>query len=155
TPTEFSDDGYCALQENLGSDLYVVIKGAWTAKPHAEKKSLTELIEEDVDLLFPFDARGKAKLTFKNLKTMLKGGIESFCTNQLCRSVVGKQEIQITDAMIQSHVLASFFSYNTSPAISVWDISYVVRGGEGSRDYSVGSVGVCDSMRGAVIQNIQ
>ena len=152
TPTEFADDGYCVLQENLGNDLYVLVKSAWTVKPPSKKEpDDLGLTEEEVDLLFPFDARGKAKLTFKSLKTMLKGGADSFRTQQLCKTIIQKSKIQVTREMISSHTLPLGFDFNPLPVVSVWDLGYAK---SDKSDFSVGCAGSQDDIRGATVKDI-
>lgn len=154
TPQDASD-GYSLLQENLGDDLFVMVKSAWKVKAESAKKAEAELSEADYDLWFSHDAKGKPKLTYRTLKTLRKAGESSFNTQQLCVSVLQKEKIEISTALIEGHILPSAWEYfvlNPSPVISVWDLAYVTND---RADFSVGSAGSRDEIRGAIVQDIQ
>jgi hypothetical protein len=157
TPQDGSD-GYTLLKENLGDDLFVMVKSAWEVKPPSASKAEAELTEQDFALWFPFDAKGKPKLTYRALKTLQRAGKESFATQQLCRSVLQKEKIEISSALIESHILPGapdYFALNPSPIISAWDLSYITANSSPRADYSVGCAGLKDEIRGAIVQDIQ
>src|SRR5207253_3351796 len=144
---QWEDDGYGMLQENLGECLTVVVKAAWEVKDASASKAEAELTEADYDLLFPFDANGKAKLTYRVLRSSQRANPDSFRTQQLCQ--VNKQKrVHITEGMVRSHLLREgFFSFEKTPVISTWDLGYALD----NRDFSVGSAGFKDASRGAIL----
>ncbi len=148
-------DGYALLKENLGDDLFVMMKSAWTVKDISAKKAEAALTETDYDLWFPFDSRGKAKLTFKVLKGFQRASPLRFASQQLCVSALVKPKIEITKAMVDGHVLpagSEFVALNPTPTISVWDLAYIANA---KADFSVGCAGSRDEFRGAIVRDVQ
>ncbi len=144
---QWDDDGYAMLRENLGDSLFVVVKPAWRVKNSSATKPEAELGESDYDLFFPFDARGKAKLTYRVLRSSQRANPESFKTQQLCE-VVNQKKVRITEGMIRSHILGEgFHSFEKTPAISCWDLGYALD----HRDFSVGSAGFRDGIKGTIL----
>jgi hypothetical protein len=157
TPQD-TGDGYSMLQENLGDDLVVTVKSGWRVKDEFAKKAEAELTEQHYDLWFPYDAKGKPKLTFKTLKGFQRADSTRFATQQLCRSVLQKEKIEISTSLIESHILPAAFDYlalNPSPVISAWDLSYITGNSSPRADYCVGCAGLRDEFRGAVVRDIQ
>jgi predicted phage terminase large subunit-like protein len=144
---QWDDDGYAMLQENLGDTLTVVVKAAWEVKNASATKPEADLNEADYDLLFPYDARGKAKLTYKVLRSSQRANPDSFKTQQLCQTTKQKR-VHITEGMVRAHILsAGYESFERTPVISTWDLGYALD----NRDFSVGSAGFRDSMKGAIL----
>jgi hypothetical protein len=144
---QWDDDGYAMLQENLGDALTVVVKAAWEVKDASATKPETDLGEADYDLLFPFDGRGKAKLTYKVLRGYQRANPDSFRTQQLCQTTKQKR-VHITEGMVRAHILPGGHEcFERTPVISTWDLGYALD----ARDFSVGSAGFRDSMKGAIL----
>lgn len=144
---QFTDDGYAMLQENLGDSLLVMQKPGWEIKDASANKPENDLTEGDFNLLFPFDARGKAKLTYKVLRGYQRANPESFRSQQLCQ-LTAQKRVHITDAMVRAHSLpGGYHSFESTPAISTWDLGYALD----NRDFSVGSAGYQDSIKGVVL----
>ncbi len=141
------DDAWSVLQQSLGDSLRVLILPAWEVKPASATKPEQDRQEEDMDLLFPFDRSGKAKLTYKVLCGFQRANPDSFKTQQLCQTIKQKR-VHITEGMIHSHILpGGYHSFERSPAIAVYDLGYALD----NRDFTVGSVGLQDSTKGAVL----
>ena len=64
--------------------LKILIKGAWTVKPHAQFKTIPELLEDDVDLLWPRQSDGiPTKGEWRVLKEKRDKNLQSFMQQQL------------------------------------------------------------------------
>lgn len=110
TPQDPSD-GYALLRDNLGDDLLVIVKSAWEIKEESTKKPEALLTETDYSLWFPFDAKGKTKLTYKVLKGFQRASPSRFASQQLCKSELQKPKIEISIALIESHILPAGSDY--------------------------------------------
>jgi len=154
TPQD-AGDGYSLLKENLGDDLFVMVKSAWNVKAESAKKAEAELAESDYELWFAYDAKGKPKLTYRVLKSFQRASASRFATQQLCISELAKPKIEITSAMIEGHLLPASsedFVLSPTPTISVWDLAYIA---STRADFSVGCAGLRDEMHGAIVRDIQ
>jgi hypothetical protein len=144
---QWDDDGYAMLQENLGDALTVVVKAAWEVKDPSATKPEADLGEADYDLLFPYDGRGKAKLTYRVLQSSQRANPDSFKTQQLCQTTKQKR-VHISEGMVRAHILSGGYeSFERSPVIATWDLGYALD----NRDFSVGSAGFRDAMKGAIL----
>jgi predicted phage terminase large subunit-like protein len=141
------DDPWSVLQESLGDSLNVLILPAWEVKPASATKAEADRQEADMDLLFCWDRSGKTKLTFKVLCGFQRANPESFKTQQLCQATKQKR-VHITEGMVRGHILpGGYASFERSPVVSTWDLGYALD----NRDFSVGSAGFKDSMKGAIL----
>ncbi len=97
------DDGYAMLQEKLGASLLMMQKPSSAIRDSSATRPETDLTENDHNLLFPFDARGKAKLTYKVLRGYQRANPESFRSQQLCQ-LTAQKRVHVTDAMIRARI---------------------------------------------------
>jgi hypothetical protein len=117
-------------QQPEGGDLKVLIKGAWTVKPDAQQKKITELTEDDVDLLFPFTPDGEpGKGSFKVLRKKLLADERTFRQQKLNEVVSdGEDELTITfseaDLRLRTKPLSFFDTCQTIENIVVVDPSF-------------------------------
>lgn len=133
-----ADDAWSYLQEKT-LNLIVLKAPALVIKPHAKKKPFIELLDEDVDLLFPFDGSGKPRLSLQFLKGECHANEYIFSCNYMLDPSRTKT-VNFTEALLNSCVtnaegLPQPGTYNT---FSAWDFADST--GRGS-DYSVGTVG--------------
>lgn len=147
-------DGYVMLRESLGDELLFTSAPAWEVKPASAKKAEAELGEADYDLLFPYDRNGAARLTYRVLRNHKRSNNDSFLSQQLCISSLAKPKIEISQSMIDAHVMpeSGLFAMNQSPTVSTWDLGYVANN---RADFSVGVAGFRDDVRGAIVRDIQ
>jgi len=134
-----SDDAYASLQESLPG-LEVLAEPCWIVKPHARKKTLDELVADDVDLLFPIDGNGVERLTFKALMDEYKTDAFIFSCQYLINPNASKVT-KFTEAMFRKHIISSeqFPQPGCYFVAMFWD--FAKTDGDGS-DFSVGGIGL-------------
>jgi hypothetical protein len=116
-------DAYVSFEETI-SDLKVLKAAAWEVKPHARKKQVHELEEEDVILLFPVDRDGVPRLTFKALMDEYKVDAFIFSCQFLLNPTLTKT-VKFTDQMFRKQIVPSseFPQDGTYFIADVWDLA--------------------------------
>lgn len=135
------DDAWSYLQEKtLG--LVVLKAPALKIKPHAIRKPFLELEDEDVDLLFPYDALGRPRLTLGFLKGEYHAEEYVFSCNYLL-DPARTRTVRFTEELLRSRVTqeSGLPQPGTYRVFSAWDFADST--GKDS-DYSVGTVGMLD-----------
>lgn len=136
-----SDDAWSILQAK-NKKLKVFRRPAITIKDYAKQKSFDQLQEEDVELLFPCDAKGFPRLTLEFLK-------EEYATDEYifsCNYMLDPQRtvtVRFTEKMIRDRIVLEnqLPQPGTYRLFSAWDFADST--GKNS-DYSVGVVGMVD-----------
>src|SRR6266550_6319175 len=131
-------DAYVALEETI-SDLKVLKASAWEVKPGSRKKTIPELTEEDVTLLFPKDRNDVPRLTFKALMDEYKVDEFIFSCQYLLNPTLTKT-VKFTEAMLRKQIVSpeEFPQAGTYFIAEAWD--FASTDGSGS-DRSFGAVG--------------
>ncbi len=132
------DDAYAALQRTI-PDLHVYKKPALWLKTGSKTKPKDQLGENDWELLFPEDAEGVERLTYKFLKS--EQDIDEYLFScQYLLEPLASRTVKFTEALLKSHVTQAegLPQPGTYRTFSAWDLAYSVEAG---RDYSVGCVG--------------
>jgi predicted phage terminase large subunit-like protein len=146
------DDGYQALIDKLPG-LKVFKEAAWKIKKHAGGKALDDLVEDDVELLFPKDANGVDRLTFKFLIGEYKNDPYIFA----CQYLIDPARTRLarfTEDLMDSHVCPAEGLPQQHTDFAVFDLAYSE---EDKRDYTVGVVGWVDEeqARGYIVKMIR
>lgn len=138
-----ADDAWSYLQAKT-LNLVVLKAPALIIKDHAKKKPFIELLEEDVELLFPVDGSGKPRLTLEFLKGECHAEEYIFSCNYMLdpsrTKTVNFTEALLNSCLTQAEGLPQPGTYGT---FSAWDFADST--GKGS-DYSVGTVGWIDCL---------
>lgn len=133
-------DAYSSIQESMaGPDLKVLSAPAWVVKPGARKKIIEQLVEDDVELLFPIDGQGVERLTFKALMAEYRSDSFIFSCQYMINPTLTKM-VKFTEYMLRKLIVkpeefpqpGSFFT------AQAWD--FAVTDGSGS-DRSFGVTG--------------
>jgi phage terminase large subunit-like protein len=99
-------DAYASIQESMaGPDLKVLTAPAWTVKPGARKKSIEQLNEDDVELLFPIDGQGVERLTFKALMSEYRSDSFIFSCQYMINPALTRM-VKFTEYMLRKLIVA-------------------------------------------------
>lgn len=131
-------DGYGVLQLTI-PELLVRKKPALWLKEESITKPKNLLTEADYHLLFPVDAAGVERLTYKFLRA--EQDIDEYLFScQYLLEPLASRTVKFTDQLLRSHITQAegFPQSGTYRIFSAWDLAYSVEAG---RDYSVGCVG--------------
>lgn len=133
-----SDDFYAQMLERNRPDV-VLIKPCWEVKKESKHKSVDELKEADVNLLFPIDGKGEEQLTFKALKREANDDFFLFTCQFLCQPDVART-VKFTEQLINAHICQAegLPQAGTYSCFSAWDFA---GSNSASADFSVGCVG--------------
>ena len=136
-----ADDAWSYLREKT-RNLVVLRAPALVIKLEAKKKSFLELKDEDVELLFPVDGKGRPRLTLEFLKDQCQANEYIFSCNYMLDPTRTKT-VSFTEALLDSCITQSegLPQPGTYRVFSAWDFADST--GKGS-DYSVGTVGWVD-----------
>ena len=134
-----SDDAWSYLQEKT-LNLVVLKAPALIIKPSGKKKPFIELLEEDVELLFPEDGAGVPRLTLDFLKGECHADEYIFSCNYMLDPTITRT-VNFTEALLNSCITQAegLPQPGTYSTFSAWDFADST--GKGS-DYSVGTVGL-------------
>lgn len=138
-----ADDAWSYLQAKT-RNLTVLRAPALLIKKDASKKPFVDLLDEDVDLLFPCDGKGRPRLTLEFLKGEYQAEEYIFSCNYMLDPQRTKT-IKFTDDLLRSRITQSsgLPQPGTYELFSAWDFADST--GRGA-DYSVGTVGMLDCL---------
>lgn len=138
-----SDDAWTYLQEKARM-LTVLRQPALVIRDHAKRKVFTDLVEEDVELLFPEDSRGTPRLTLEYLKGEFQADDYIFSCNYMLDPQRTKS-VAFTEQMLRDRIINSMGlpQPGTYHLFNAWDFADST--GRGA-DYSVGTVGMLDCL---------
>lgn len=140
--TPYDEDDAWSVVEDKVRDLVVLKAPALTIKDHAKGKQFLDLVDEDVDLLFPVDRQGVPRLTLKFLQDEFAADEYIFsCNYMLDPSRV--RTVKFTEELLRSRITqeAGLPQPGTYRLFAAWDFADST--GRQS-DYSVGVVGMID-----------
>jgi len=115
-------DLYGRLIQQQDPGMKILVKGAWTVLPHAKHKKIHDLLEEDVDLLFPLTPSGKeGKGSFRILRKKLLDNERTFRQQQLNEGVSDEADVIATFTMeeLQAKVRPPNYFKNWGAAVAM------------------------------------
>lgn len=132
-----------AIEKAKPGSLKFLLEPAYRAKSGHEDKTFEELTENDVELLFAYDAAGNPQLTFEKLKEEYDEDPESFATQLMNDARAGREDLFSKERLLQATVSASALPVSGT-AIVAWRLSHPSKV---SMKYACGVAGILDSGR--------
>jgi predicted phage terminase large subunit-like protein len=139
-------DLYGAMIERSGQtqDLKYLCKASWTPKPHAIQKPLIELLEEDVDVLFP------ERQPYSYLRKKLIKNETTFRTQQLNEAVASADFVFDYSLLLAQTAQPASFP-DTGFIYAAWDLALT---SNSQSDYSVGVIARVDDQNRVFILDL-